>query len=127
MKNIVRVLFIFVALATIFNYFTSFAYVGKVEAHTNQCSQWATMIGKEGRVRDSLTMHYLGCDDGPWTTMHYEPNLAGEGCTRLARAITRSAPAYYVYRPRTVAALVQQSNPWCTVYEDGSYEDNSTH
>lgn len=99
----------------------------EASAHTNQCSTWAYMIGKEGRVSDSLHMHFLGCDDGPLANAHYEPNLYGEGCTRLARAIVRSAPAYYVYRPHTVAVLVKQARPWCTVYEDGSYEDNSTH
>lgn len=97
------------------------------QAHTNQCSSWAYMIGKEGRVRDSIAMHYLGCDDGPYNTRHYDAETYGEGCSELARAITRSAPAYYTRRPVTVGLLVKQAKPWCTVYEDGLYEDNSTH
>ena len=90
-------------------------------AHTNQCSRWATMIGKEGHVRDSSHMHFLGCDSNPQTgDAHYDAYDMG-GCAREARAIVRSNPSYFVYRPLTVARLVMERNGWCNVYEDGSY------
>ena len=87
-------------------------------ASTN-CASWATTLGKQGKVRDSLTMHYLGCDDGPYATRYYYP-LPGY-CNALARTVVRSAPAYYVRRPHTVAALVVAQGPTCRAYEDGSY------
>jgi hypothetical protein len=102
-----------------------------VGAHTalisNDCRGWAIALGKQDRVRDSLHMHLLGCDDGPWTTMQYRATGLGDGCTAKARAVVRGNPEYYMYRPWTVARTVVAAMPYCTVYEDGSYEDNSTH
>lgn len=89
-------------------------FVGHAHA-ANDCAGWATALGKEGRVRDSLTMHLLGCDDGPWTTTHYEP-MRGT-CAAVARRFARQG---YYTRPRTVAALVEQT-AGCTVFEDGTY------
>lgn len=97
-------------------------------AHRNQCSTWATLRGEEGVYPHSNAMHYLGCIDDPWSNAaHYDANYYGEGCTALARTIVRSNPAYFVWRPITVGRMVKHQKPWCTVYEDGSYEDNSTH
>lgn len=82
---------------------------------SNDCRGWATALGKEGRVRDSLTMHLLGCDDGPWTTTHYR--AVDYRCANVARQIARSG---LWNRPRTVAALVEE-RAGCTVFEDGTY------
>lgn len=82
---------------------------------SNDCAGWAQALGKEGRVGDSLTMHMLGCDDGPWRTTHYR---AVQGtCAKVARQIARTG---LWARPRTVAALVEQK-AGCTVFEDGTY------
>lgn len=93
----------------------------------NHCSGWAVLTGKEGVVRDSASMHRLGCDDGPYANARYRADFGGEGCSYTARAIVRSNPYYYAFRPRTVSNMVIAKKPWCTVFEDGSYEDNSTH
>lgn len=82
---------------------------------SNDCYGWAVALGKEGRVRDSLTMHLLGCDDGPWANKHYR--AVDHPCANVARQIARSG---LWARPRTVAALVEEK-AGCTVFEDGTY------
>ena len=105
----------------------SMSQVTRVQADDNECARWARMAGKELRVADSIHMHLLGCDDGPWKSMHYHRMPYGDGCVLKARAITRSDPEWFVYRPWTVARMVVIAMPWCDVYEDGSYEDNRSH
>lgn len=85
------------------------------QRYTNDCRGWAQMLGKEGRVHDSITMHLLGCDDGPYANAHYRADSGH--CEAVARRIARQG--YYAY-PRTVAAMVEDE-VGCTVFEDGSY------
>lgn len=92
-------------------------------AYPTTCREFAIVLGKEGIVRDSLTMHLLGCTDNPRPT-RYHADAIGEGCSTLARHYARSG---YLNRPWTVSRMVQAKMPWCIVYEDGTYEDNSTH
>lgn len=77
-------------------------------------------------MRDSVHMHYLGCDDGPNADRHYTYDYSGEGCSQYAQNLVLHNDSLK-YRPRTVGRMVVRDRPHCTVYEDGTYEDNSTH
>lgn len=88
--------------------------------YSNDCRGWAQMLGKEGRVRDSITMHYLGCDDKASPT-HYHATFdynRNDYCTKRARYYARWG---YFGMPKTVGAMVEKDLPFCTVFEDGSY------
>jgi len=88
--------------------------------YTNDCRGWAQMLGKEGKVRDSITMHYLGCDDKASPT-HYHATFdynRNDYCTKRARYYARWG---YFGMPKTVGAMVEKDLPFCTVFEDGSY------
>lgn len=92
----------------------------------NDCVGWATYLRKEGRVRDSVHMKMLGCDDGPRANAHYRADVGV--CATEARKITRrdfspygNQYTMFVSRPKTVAVLVMAANPSCYVMEDGSY------
>ena len=85
------------------------------QRYPNTCQGWAQMLGKEGKVRDSITMHMLGCDDSPYANTHYR--ASGGKCEAVARKFARQG--LYAY-PRTVAAQVEETTG-CTVFEDGAY------
>jgi len=88
--------------------------------YTNDCKGWAQMLGKEGKVRDSITMKRLGCDDKKSPT-HYHATFdynRNDYCTKRARYYARWG---YFGMPRTVGAMVEKDLPFCTVFEDGSY------
>lgn len=86
----------------------------------NNCNGWARMNGKEGIVRDSITMHMLGCDDKKSPT-HYHATIGTERqnyCTKRARWYARWG---WFGRPQTVARMVMTDLPFCFVFEDGTY------
>lgn len=87
----------------------------------NTCAGWATTLHKQGTVRDSLTMHLLGCDDGPWRTTRYHAIPSGTPanvCNARARHYARLGN---IAHPWHIAARVAVDLPQCHVYEDGSY------
>jgi hypothetical protein len=108
--NIVTVLMILIPFMI-----ALFCEVLDAGASGNDCTAWATALGKEGKVTDSKVMHMLGCDDGEFTDKHY---VADDGkCAADARSFARQG---YWNRPRTVAAMVEAKDH-CTVFEDGTY------
>jgi hypothetical protein len=92
---------------------------GSVNATPNNCQGWAIEGGYQGRVRDSVEMHLLGCDDGPLANARYR---ADQGyCAKIARQFARQG-----YRSWVVAKAVNVStNDRCTVFEDGTYSDGA--
>lgn len=86
------------------------------------CRDFAVALNKEGRVRDSVHMHLIGCDDVQSPTYYHATttpaNALANRCTTRARAYARAG--YYAY-PNTVARLVKNDLPFCIVFEDGSY------
>jgi len=92
----------------------------RAASYSNDCKGWATILGKESKVRDSVTMHYLGCDDRTSPT-HYHATVdhnRNDFCTSRARWYARNG---WISHPRLIAQAVVRDLPFCTSFEDGSY------
>lgn len=90
---------------------------------SNDCLGWAQMLGKEGIVHDSISMHLLGCDDDRYgaANAHYHATYdynRDDYCTKRARQYARAG---WFSMPWSIAKHVNWDLPFCTVYEDGSY------
>lgn len=95
-------------------------------SYPTTCADFATVLHKQGTVHGSISMHLLGCQDdgnGQWaaTALYHatiSTNTYTNRCTTLARHYARIG---YLHSPWYVAAMVNRTLVYCTVYEDGSY------